>query len=260
MFDQVGVQLYTLREAFAQDPVGLLAHLARLGVREVEGTADLPLSTSALRGVLDREGLAMPTQHVPLEQLENAFHHTVQTAKTLGVHTLIVPWVNPENHRTLEEARHLAHRLTVAGQKLHALGLKLGYHHHDFEFSALLDHQELTLWDVLLTDTRPQDLGLELDVFWLWYAGRSPTLELELHQQRLLAVHLKDGRAIADGPHFMELGLGEVPLGSILDTCKKLQVKHLFIEQDHYERPAVESIEISLQWMRARPGTGIAVF
>src|SRR5215216_551605 len=81
---QVGLQLYTVRDAMAKDLDGTLAQIAGAGYRLVE-TAGLYERTAAdLRALFDKHGIRTVSGHYPLADLEKAPDTMFATAKTLG--------------------------------------------------------------------------------------------------------------------------------------------------------------------------------
>jgi sugar phosphate isomerase/epimerase len=45
--------------------------------------------------------------------------------------------------------------------------------------------------------------------------------------------------------HFTEVGNGTIDWKKVLTAAERLEVEHLFVEQDESDRPAVESLRIS---------------
>ena len=56
-----------------------------------------------------------------------------EAATSLGIATLIVPWLEPERFATRDSVRSVAVELNDAATELAAHGLQLGYHNHWFE-------------------------------------------------------------------------------------------------------------------------------
>src|SRR3546814_10142288 len=91
----VGLQLYTVRELFANDPVGTLEKVVRIGYREVEfgGGNYEKMDPAMLRAAMDRLHLRAPSTHVGYELMAKAFAAVVQMVKTLGADTIVLPWL-----------------------------------------------------------------------------------------------------------------------------------------------------------------------
>src|SRR3546814_329849 len=99
----IGIQLYTVRELFANDPMGTLEKVAAIGYREVEygGGGYDKMDHAALRKTMDRLGLTSPSIHVGYETLASDFDGAVAMTKALGADTLIVPYM-ADTHRNAE--------------------------------------------------------------------------------------------------------------------------------------------------------------
>jgi len=131
----------------------------------------------------------MPQAHVPLALLEGDFDKAVGIARTLGIHTLIAPWLPPEERPTDTAGwAALGARLNKIEAKLRALGLRLAWHNHDFEMTHLPEGQ--TGMDILLSAA--PGMEWEADLGWVLRAGLNPVDWLHRHAGRIIAVHLKD--------------------------------------------------------------------
>lgn len=196
---EASVQLYTLASEFSADMSGSLDKLAALGLRNVEAFAfvDRP---AEIRAALDASGLASPTGHAPLLSDElwtpdgsiptPAPEVVFEAAATIGIRTVIDPFVSPDRWLTEEGVADIAERLNRAADVAATFGLSVGYHNHAQEFVADFAGQTPYERFVELTDERVQ---LELDLFWALTGGQDvPALVAKLGD-RLTAVHVKDG-------------------------------------------------------------------
>src|SRR3546814_13018372 len=89
----IGIQLYTVRELFAKDPMGTLEQVAAIGYREVEygGGGYDAMDHAALRKTLERLGLTPPPINVGYEALASDLDGAVAMTKALGADTRLVP-------------------------------------------------------------------------------------------------------------------------------------------------------------------------
>ncbi len=87
---QLSVQLYTVRDALAEDFDGTLAKIAGFGYTQVEPFAFTNF-TDELKAGLDKHGLAAPTTHVGLLSADRA--EIFAAANELGIGTVIEPAV-----------------------------------------------------------------------------------------------------------------------------------------------------------------------
>jgi sugar phosphate isomerase/epimerase len=161
-------QLYSARNFTPWDDV--LAMVAAAGYRNVEGFGGLYEDPAALRAMLDRHGLSMPTAHFSLDLLENDFDKARSIAETLGVKTMICPHVAADL-RPSDEAgwRGFAARLAAVNDTCAKAGYAFAWHNHDFEFE---NTDGIVPMRVIL-DAAPE-IGWEIDVAWVVRGGADP--------------------------------------------------------------------------------------
>lgn len=220
-----GVQLYTLREECRRDFLGALRRVRELGYPAVEGFWGLfGARAGDVRRLLNEIGLAMPAAHVSLEDLEDRLAEAVDLWGGLGCRALVCPWVSEEVRGEPDAWQRLGERLDRIGESLRPQGLALAYHNHDFELAAG-DGLE-----AILAASAPENLSLELDVFWLRMAGEDPAATIRRHARRVSMLHLKDG--VEDPLSFKPLGEGELDLVGVLEAAREAGVDTFFVEQD----------------------------
>jgi sugar phosphate isomerase/epimerase len=234
---KLAAQLYTLRQLLDEDVQGTLRALASAGAKDVELAGLYGRSASEFRALLDGAGLAAVSMHVPLERFEN--EAVLDEARTLGVQTLVVPWVPaPE---TDEEADALVARVVAAGELARGAGHRFAYHNHDFEFG------EPDLWSRIIAS----DVDLEPDVGWLQVAGRDPVTELNALGGRVGLVHAKDVRRDGSGWRDVPAGDGELDFAAIARAAESSGATHLVVELDNPSDDPVEDVRRSLENLAA---------
>lgn len=238
---KIGLQLYTVRDLFAPDPIGTLEKVAAIGYREVEygGGGYEAMDHAALRKAMDRLGLTAPSIHVGYDALAGKFDETVAMARTLGADTIIVPWME---EKFLEAA---AWRGAVAdfnrfAERLKAVGLGFAYHNHDFEFTH--KDGDRTLFDVLVAEGDPELLGIELDLFWAIKAGQDAKALIRRLPGRVYAYHVKD--MTAEGA-MTSVGKGVIDFADIFTLNDMAGVRHLYVENDQSPAPYLPDITTS---------------
>ena len=157
-----------------------LSMVAALGYTQVEGfgglygPADDP---SALRGMLDANGLSMPTGHMAVDAIEADPAAAIATARTLGMTTVFAPHLAADLRP--EDASGWAafgKRVAEAGKPILDAGLKYGWHNHNFELEKV--DGEFVL-DLILAES--DDVSLELDLAWVKVGGQDPVEWIEKH-------------------------------------------------------------------------------
>ncbi|GAA1089297.1 sugar phosphate isomerase/epimerase family protein [Nocardiopsis composta] len=261
------VQLYSLNVQFAADMAGSLDKLAALGLRHVEAF-DFVERAAELRAALDGSGLSAPTGHAPLlsDELwtpggtvpapppEKVF----EAAATVGVQTVIDPFVAPSRWYTADGVDDIAARLNEAAEAAASFGLSVGYHNHAQEFAVSFDGATAYERAVSRLDER---VRLELDLYWAAAGGQDvPALARSLGS-RLVAVHVKDGAVIENpwapgapdlDPGTLEqthAGKGEIPLAAALRANDA--VEYAVIEYDKAPGDVFDDVAASLSFLRA---------
>jgi sugar phosphate isomerase/epimerase len=224
----VGVQLYLLRGEMRRNPEATIARIATLGYTDVEWWGTWDRTPAQLRGLLDASGLKSTAAHVdPAELSPDRLPALLERAHTMGHRTLIVAWTPPAE-RTREGWMRLARRLTDAGGLGARVGIKTGYHNHDFEFTDLGGR---TAWDILVGETDPAFVTLELDCFWAFKAGQNPVEMIERHAGRITHLHLKDSSGAPEHVQ-RDVGAGVIDWRMLLERAVARGVTHAYVEHD----------------------------
>ena len=250
LLDRTGVALYTVRDQMKTDAAATLAAIAKLGYGYVEGA----LSPS-LAPLLQAAGLRQVSAYVPTylvtgnrqawtaagELLPESytFQHAVDEANGRGVRYLVVTYLMPAERGGADAYRRVAAQLDKAGEACRKAGLGFAYHAHAFEYEPVSGVRPI---DVLLKETSPQHLGLELDTFWASIAGQDPAAMVKALAGRVPLVHLKDkakGTPVQYDERkvpkeaFKEIGGGSVDFAAFFKAATAAGVRYFYVEQDH---------------------------
>jgi sugar phosphate isomerase/epimerase len=227
-------QLYSSRNF---PPLGeTLAMLAELGYDAVEGYGALyadDAQVAELTASLGKSGLAMPTGHFGLAQLEDAPGKVLAIARTLGIKRIYCPYLMPDDRPTDAAGwRAFGARLQAAGRPIRDAGLGFGWHNHDFELRPLPDGQ---VPQDLIFEGGP-DLEWEIDVAWVVRGGADPAAWIRKYATRITAAHLKDiapagQNANEDG--WADLGEGTVPWKALMADLRQTPCEIFILEHDN---------------------------
>jgi sugar phosphate isomerase/epimerase len=242
-----GLQLFTVRDLLEGDRDGTLRRVAEIGYRTVELAGLAGATARDLRASLQRYNLTAPSMHAGYEMLGRDLGAVLEKAHTLGAEFLVCPSIDAEQRTTADDWKRVCQSLGKIAHAVRGEGLVLAYHNHDFEFVPLPDGS--IPFDLMMRETDPRDVKLELDVYWLAKAGRNPVQWLKDGQGRVLLVHLKD--LAADG-ETAELGRGVLDMEQIIRTALYAGAKHLFVEQDSSADP-LASILTSFRFLESLP-------
>lgn len=224
---RLGAQLYTVRDLLVRDLVGVLEAVREVGYEEVEFAGYHGRAPEEIRAVLDDVGLGAPAAHVSLDALRDGLGAQVEAAHALGHRYLVVPWIDESERTSLDGYRRVAADLNEIGSRLKEAGVQLAYHNHAFEFEAF--GGDRPGYDVLLSETEPGLVVMEMDLYWTVHAGHDPVDYFERYPRRFPLLHLKD--RTSDGA-MAAVGGGEIDFARIFACVEQAGLRHAFVEHD----------------------------
>jgi sugar phosphate isomerase/epimerase len=259
----IGLQLYTVRDAMTADPAAALAKVAGIGYTAVEGATYMGnekfygMDAAGFRALLKQNGLTMPSCHYRVgEELDKGqpvqgtmlhdWDKTVEDAHAVGVDYIVCAWLTPGERGNLDHYKQLADIFNKSAEKCKAAGIQFCYHNHDFEFQA---QDGVLPYDILLNDTDPELVKLEMDLYWVTKAGQDPIALFDKHPGRFPLWHLKDmDNTPAKG--FTEVGNGIINFKNIFAHASQAGMKRFFVEQDKCPGDPFVSITESISYIK----------
>ena len=199
ILERTGVALYTVRDLM-KEPGPTLEAIAKLGYRYVEGGLLPSIAPQVKAAGLQQVSAYAPTYLVtgnrqawagdrPLLPESYTWENAIADAKDRGLRYLVITYLQKAERGGLDVYRRVAAQLDKAGEACRKAGLTLAYHAHAFEYEPIDGVRPL---DLMLKETAPAHLALELDTFWASIAGQDPAAMLKAHAGRIPLVHLKD--------------------------------------------------------------------
>jgi len=243
---RIGIQLYTVRRDLQRDVEGTLARVAEIGFREVEFAGFPEGSGASLRAMLDRHGLTAPSGHVPFQAIRTYWDRTLDDAAAVGQRYVVVAFIGPAERRTLDDWKRVAALFNKAGEASRSRKIQFAYHNHDFEFTPI----EGTIgYDVLLAETDPTLVQLEMDLYWITKGGKDPLDYFARYPGRFPLLHLKD-MTPEPARGFADLGKGVIDFKRILRRAGQAGAKHFFYEQDVTPGPPFDSARAGYDYLK----------
>src|SRR5437867_1360495 len=181
---------------------------------------------------LEKIGLQLYTVR---DQMKADFEGTLARVaeKTIGHEYIVVPWIPQERRLTLDGWKRVAADFNRAAQAAHDAGLQFGYHNHDFEFPTL---EGQVPYDVLLQNTDPKLVQLEIDLYWMTKAGQDPLAYFSRWPGRVPLVHVKDSAGPPEHK-MVDVGQGKIDWKRIFAKKEQAGIKHAFVEHDQPPQP-----------------------
>jgi sugar phosphate isomerase/epimerase len=104
------------------------------------------------------------------------------------------------------------------------------------------------LYDVLLENTDPKLVVMELDLGWVIVTGNDPLAYFKKYPGRFPLWHLKDMDKTKK--ESTEFGKGQINVAEMLRNVKKSGAKYIFVEQEEYASTALESLKYDFDYLQ----------
>lgn len=264
----LGLQLYSVRDLLPKNYDGTLKDIGGLGYRDVESAGYFNHSAADVKQAMKNAGLNLVSAHHGTGDLQTKIDEIIDFSKELGISHIIcsspslkdpsrlksMGFAERMNAFTLDDWKWNADQLNGFGEKVQAAGLKFGYHNHFTEFHKV---EGAVPYEVLMERTDPAKVTMEMDCGWVIVGGGNPIDLLHKYPARITMLHVKDFKkpdaSAAPGtrPVIAELGQGFIDYKPIFEAAAKAgHIKHVFVEQEGFDVPPMQSLKIDADYMR----------
>jgi sugar phosphate isomerase/epimerase len=258
---RVGLQLYTLRDIIGKDVKGTLEKVAKFGYKELEvyGYSDgkaFNMPYKELAKLVGDLGMRITSGHHLLGKSEsnkalkgtllNDWERSVMDAKEIGQEFMVVAYLTADERTSLDDYKRICEALNRGGEVCKKNGIRLNYHNHDFEFEKF---DEQVAYDVMLKELDPKLVGMEMDLYWVYYAKQNPFNYFSKYPGRFEQWHVKDMDRI-DPKRNANVGTGMIDFKPIFAKAKLAGLRHFYVEQETYPVSSMESIEKSIELVK----------
>jgi sugar phosphate isomerase/epimerase len=241
----VGVQPYTVRDALANDYTGTLKKIAEIGYQGIElGRPPEGMTVAEQKTLLDSIGLQVISTHAGFDTLDFDPEDLCDYLEEVNGGKYVA--ISLRFH-SKEDVLAKAKRMNSIGEQFQKRGVQFLYHNHDWEFET---YDGESILDIILKETDPSFLQLELDTYWVQKGGQDPSAYLAKLHQRCPLLHIKDMEA-GEEKFFAEIGEGILDFKRIAKVAGDVGTKWLVVEQDSSRRDPFESLAISYRNLKA---------
>ena len=246
---EMSVQLYSARkligtpELFAKNHEYVLARLAQMGYTGAEAASYSDgqfsgLSPEAFKAALNKAGLEFTSSHTTrlLSSEEFAsgdftaalawWDKCIEAHKKAGVPRLVMSYSQKLN--TEAELKTMAAYLNEIGRRCNQEGIRFGYHNHAHEFEKVAG---TTMMDYFIANTDPQNVFIEMDVYWAVVGGAAPVEYMQKYPGRFELLHIKDKKEIGQS--------GMVGFDAIFRNFKKAGTTAFVVEMEEASTPNI---------------------
>ncbi len=258
---KMGLQLFTIRDAMERDPIGSLKAVRALGYGDLEiygynGEEDTyyGYKTADFKKILEDQDLTTSSGHYNLpafydrskEDLMRYVDQCITGAHTLKQDYITWPWLDPK-FRTIEGYKKLAGILNAIGERVTKGGLGFAYHNHGFEFD---DHKGEIGYDIILKETGPELVKLQLDWYWVMHSSKlRPAEWIAMDPKRYVMWHIKDMDKVTRD--YSELGNGSIDYNQILPEASQEGLEFYYLEQGgNFAQNSMQSITDSAAYFK----------
>jgi sugar phosphate isomerase/epimerase len=244
--NQIGLELYTVRDLLAKDYEGTLAKVAAIGYKEVEPADPYNhMQPDQYKALLDKYHFKMFSTHAEATAGPGLEKELEGQAKMGLKYTGVQPAHDGAPHheqRTIESVKRRCSEMNKNAALLKKFGMKYYIHNHSGEFDVLEDGKT-TEYDVLLKETDPALVAMQLDIGWAYVGGQDAIAMFKKNPGRFELWHVKDAKYKELDPKakpsvrmraakITAIGDGDIDYKAVFANAKIAGLKHFVIEQD----------------------------
>ena len=258
---KMGLQLYTINEDMTKDPIASLKAVKAMGYQDFEtfgfdsekGTF-YGYKASEFKKILNDLQITASSGHYgfssyltkPDDDLKRFVDQCIKGAHALDMKYITWPWIAPEQ-RTIDNFKLMSKKLNIIGEQVTDTGLGFAYHNHGFEF---IDHGGENGFDIILNETDPLLVKLQMDMYWVMHSSKLTPKELVKNQPgRYVMWHIKDMDKVTRD--YTELGNGSIDYSQILPDPIESGLEFYYLEQGgNYARSPMKSVHNSADYFK----------
>lgn len=278
---KVGLQLFSVRNEMAKDPLGTIEQCAEIGYKylqianffdknanEHDLVCGFGVSPDDFKKKCDELGIALLPSHVGGMTPEE-MDELCEVQKYIGADGLITPALFVHTQEDIDNA---CKYMNTIGEICAKHGMSYYYHNHNHEFQVLYGK---TVLEHFMDGTDPALVQFELDTYWAARGGADPIELMERYGKRCSLLHQKDYpkghedefvQQVYLDPEldidlqkfvdykdklFAEVGTGCMDIQAIIDKAAEIGAcDYIILEQDDTELNQIDSIRISMDAFR----------
>jgi sugar phosphate isomerase/epimerase len=232
-----GLQVYSMRNQLKDDFEGTMEYIAKVGYKHIEGYGLGTdgkflgkISASHYKKVIADLGMELKATHCSYTSADKA-GKMVDAAKETGMEYMIVPHTPNNVRKTADGWKEVAENYNKIGELCKEVGIKFGYHNHDFEFEEL---DGIIPQELLIESTDASLVHFEIDLFWATKGGYDPLKLLKKYPGRIPLFHVKDATPELEG---CTIGEGIIDFKALFTAGRADAVEYYFIEDERTDDP-----------------------
>lgn len=248
----IGLQLYSVRAAMNENPVGTIEQVGAMGYDFVESAGYsngmiYGMEPSEFKALVEENGMVYRGAHtgqaIPdsgsWETLMPWWDKCIAAHKEAGVEYIVQPFMGGTGYESLEGLADYCEYFNAVGEKCNAAGIRFGYHNHAGEFQQL---EGEVIYDYMLQHTDPEKVMFQIDIYWIYEGGADPLAYFEEYPGRFVSFHIKDEKELGES--------GEIDFMPVLEKADQAGAKYHVVEVERYSYEPIVSVEKSLEYLQ----------
>lgn len=272
---KVGIQLYSVRDLMNADPLGTIGQVAEAGYKYLEAAnhkameddgVGFGVAPEELNEIMARKGSKVISAHIFPFNEEN-YKRVIEYNQKIGNRTVVYPM---EIFKDYDDTMRKIEVYEKMGKMTAEEGMQFLYHNH---YQELQEFNGEKVLDMIIKNTDPAHVNLELDTFWVLRGGMDPVELMKAYGTRIKMLHQKDFAKDTKTPvnmfdvvgkntyitrevfnqykcndDFVEIGYGSMDIQKIIDTALEIgSIEYIVLEQDATKLNQLDSIKRSME-------------
>ncbi len=248
---EIGLQLWSVREAMNEDAVGTIQKVGEIGYTFIEtaGYSDgkfYGMEPDSFVQLAEENGLEFLSSHtgkaLPTEEQWDSvmmwWDECIEAHAEAGVKYIVQPFMGGAGYDSLAGLQAYCDYFNAVGEKCASKGIQFGYHNHDKEFQEL---EGVTIYDYMLQNTDPEKVFFQLDLYWIDHGGADALTYFEEYPGRFLLWHVKDEAEVGAS--------GNMDFARIFAEAEKAGMEEIIVEVEQYNFDPLVSVEKSYEYL-----------
>ena len=256
---EIGLQLYTVRDAMGKDVPGSLKKVSDIGFKHLElasydNRKFYGYAPEEFKKMVADLGMDIISSHagVPKNVTDDEAKTMAEDHAKVGAKYCMQPYIDDKDRGSIAGYQKMVADWNKVGKIMKSNGIQFGYHNHNFEFGPV--EGKVPYFDVFLAEMDKDLITMELDLFWATKAGQNPVELFKKYPGRFQLFHMKDAYTkeapfyVTKSSDFAPVGDGVINFKEILAAKNIAGMKYMFVEQDQTkDGKPFEAIQESLK-------------
>lgn len=249
---EIGLQLYSVRDAMRNDPVAAVTQVGEIGYSfgETAGYGDgkfYGMEPLAFKKLMNDNGMEFLSSHTGQacpdssnwDEVMAWWDQCIDAHAAAGVKYIVQPFMDQKGYESLEGLKAYCDYFNVVGEKCAAKGIKFGYHNHSHEFEEI---DGVRRYDYMLQNTDPEKVFFQLDLYWITVGGQDPVDYFNKYPGRFKLWHVKDETELGGSDAIMDFA-------PIFAAAEISGMEHYIVEVERYHYDPMESVKMSYDFL-----------